>query len=491
MPTSLPTSVRGAVSDELYSTVLYDALEQVPELQPGYQALMVYSQMAKDPTLSAIISSYVLQILRASWSVDGTGCRPEAVQMVADDLGLPVDGVDKPTAARVRGVSWPEHLRSALLSLTYGHYGHELQAELVDGKARLVGLWDRAPWTVNQIHVDPKTGSFLGITQDGAKGTVKDVPQIKADRMAWYTHDKVGANHFGQSLLRPGYGVHLIKREVIRYTATAHRRFSMGVPVVEWAQGMTTLTPGQISEAQQVASAARVGETAGASLPPGATLKLVGLSGGVPDNMALLRWLDTQLSRFALMPHIELGQNQAGGSRALGESFIDSWMLALAAIGSAIADQTTRQVAARIVEWNYGTDEPVPAVKVSGIGENFEVTADALQKLLASGALDTDPALQAWVRRKYHLPQRDPNAPVQTATKGAPGQPVQDNGQPADPNADPNSPGQTAADLPPDVAARQGDLDWGLFGGGTQPTSDQPTLFDDQDDVDLKAFSPV
>lgn len=467
---SLPTSVRGAVTDhygsgntDLYSGLMFDALEQVPELQPGYQSILAYAQMAKDPTLAAVLSSYQLQIRRASWAIDGTGCRPEVTQQVADDLGLPIVGADRPTAARIRGVSWWEHLRAVLQMLVYGHYGFELQAEVVDGKARLVGLWDRAPWTVDLIHADPKTGELLGISQESARTNGK--PQITADRLAWYAHERVGANWAGTSLLRPGYGVHIFKREVLRHTAIAHRRFSMGVPVVEWAQGMTQLSPEQITAAQKVASAARVGETAGASLPPGATLKLVGLSGGVPDNIAFLKWLDTQLSRFALMPHIELGQNTGGGSRALGTAFIDSWTLSLGSIGSTIADQATRQICARIVEWNWGLDEPVPAIRVNGIGEQREVTAEALQLLMSSGALDADPALKAWIRREWRLPEVDPDfEPATTATKGAPGQPGEDDPPPAD-------------DKPvTDGAEPEGD--WGLFGTAKVKAS-QPTLFDD------------
>lgn len=475
---ALPTSVRGHVSESVsyggneYTAFLFDALEQVPELQPGPQALMAYSQMAKDPTLAAVISSYTLQIRRASWGIDGTGCRPEVVQQVADDLGLPIVGKDRPGAARVRGVSWWEHLRAALLSLTYGHYGFELQAEMVDGKARLAGLWDRAPWTVNLIHADPRTGAFLGVTQDGASTNGK--PQITADRMVWYTNDQVGANHSGTSLLRPGYGVHMIKREVMRMTAIAHRRFSMGVPTVEWATGSNP-SQAQVNAAQATASAARVGETSGASMPPGASLKLVGLSGGVPDNIALLKWLDTQLSRFALMPHIELGQNSAGGSRALGDSFIDSWTLALGSIGSTIADQATRQICARLVEWNWGDTEPVPAIRVNGIGEQREVTAEALQILLSSGALDATPELKGWVAREWRLPE---------ATQASVVVPGADLDRPdAEPPSD---------DASAEVAARQADLDWGLFGGAKADPA-QPSLFDDtdDDDVDLAGFAPA
>ena len=413
---SLPTRPAGVVDDDAaYGAWLGDALENVPQLATPELAIREYAVMAKDPTLSTVLSSYVLQITNGHWAIDPAGCSADVAQLVADDLGLPVVGKDKPGAARVRGVSWHEHLEAALLALTYGHYGFELQAETVDGNARLVGLWDRAPWTVGEIHVDPKTGQFQGITQNvgGTRMPQNGRPQITADRMAWYTHGKVGANQAGVSLLRPGFGVHMVKREVLRITATAHRRFSMGVPTVVWAPGGTP-TPEQIAAAQRAASAARAGETAGMSLPPGATLELVGLSGGVPNNLELLKWLDTQMSRFAMMPHIELGQNSAGGSRALGEAFIDSWTLALRAIGNGIASQATRQIAARIVEWNKGDQEPVPRITVTGIGENYQATVEAIAKLLDSKALSADPALEAYLRTKYGLPERDPSTAVQS-----------------------------------------------------------------------------
>lgn len=410
---ALPTSVRGTVDDTTYSAWLGEALENVPILTYPLN-IPEYAIMRRDPTVAAILAGWNLQIRRASWALDGTGCRPAVVRRIADDLGLPILGADEPGPARVRGVSWQEHLRTALLTLVYGHFGCELQAEVVDGAARLIGLWERAPWTVNEIHVDPKSGRFLGITQSGIASNRK-APQISADRMVWYVREREGANWSGTSLLRPIYGVHLAKREALRVASTAHRRFGMGVPTVEWAPGVNP-TPAQHAEAQRAASAARAGDQSGMALPPGATLRLVGHSGGnAVDSIELLKWLDSQMSRMALMPFLELGQNGAGGSRALGETFVDSWTLALAAEAENLADQATRQIVARLVEWNEGPGEPVPAIRVSGIGSRREVTAESLHQLLQAGALSSDPALEAWVRREYRLPEREtapPPAPV-------------------------------------------------------------------------------
>lgn len=410
-----PTRLIGSAEPYQFTNVeLYDVLEHIPELQPGYLATLAYAKMRKESRLAALLAGYTLQIRRASWQVDPTGCRPEVVQLVADDLGLPVKGNDKPGPARTTGVSWHEHLRAALLELTYGHMGFELLAEVRDGKARLTALAERLPHTINLIHADPKTGAFLGISQEGAVNP-NLAPQIPADRVAWYCHDRE-SSWSGTSLLRNAWAPWLLKTELMRIHAVSMRRFAMGVPTVEWAQG-TNPTQGQVQQAQQYASAARGGEEAGGSLPPGAQLRLVGLSGSVPDVLGYIKFLNSEMAIAALMPHLDLGTSETG-SRAVASEFVDNWMLALGSIADEIADVATRQIAARLVGWNY-TDEPVPRIVASGIGAEREVTAESLNLLLTSGALGADPRLEEWVRREYRLPERDPNSPFEVkAPKG-------------------------------------------------------------------------
>lgn len=418
-PVKPPTFVRGYVDDHVFDTILAEALEWVPDLVWPL-SVTTYNMMRRDSRLAAVVDGYALQLRRAQWQLDGAGCRPEVVQLVADDFGLPVAGRDEPGAARVRGVSWNEHLRVALTMLPFGHSGFEMDVDVSSGQARLVGLYERPQWTISHLHIDGKSGALTGITQDAA--WKEDAPQIRSNALVWYAHEREGAGWQGTSLLRPAYAPWLIKKEMIRVHAISNRRWGAGVPVAEAIPG-TSPTPGQMAEAQRMASAARAGDQAGASMPPNFTLKIAGLSGSVPDTLGFLEWLNREMAQAALMQHLDLGQGGNGGSRALGTAFIDSWTLSLEAIGEHVADTATRQVAAKLVEWNWGADEPVPRVTVSGVGSRREVTAESLQLLLTSGALSGDPALEAWVRREYRLPERDPNAPARTATQGAPGQP--------------------------------------------------------------------
>jgi hypothetical protein len=463
---SPPTSLKGIVSDTTYDAWLGEALELIPNLvYPLSNA--TYTSMRRDPQLAAILAGWTLQIRQATWAVDPAGCRPEVAQLVADDLGLPIMGDDQPRAARVRGVSWAEHLRTALLSLVYGHYGFEMQVAVRDGLVRLIALAERPPHTITYIHTDPRAGSFLGVSQDQIGNF--DVPQIKADRMVWYCHDREGTSFQGQSLLRPAYGPWLLKKELQRVLATSSRRFGMGVPTMKALAG-TQPTEAQMSSALGLATSARVGESGGAVVPPGFVFELVGMTGSTPDTLAFIKYLDQQASRMALMGHMDLGET-TNGSRALGDTFVNVLMMALRAVASNLADTVTRQVAARLVEWNWGLDEPVPTVAVSNIGSQRDVNAESLSLLMQSGALAADPALESWVRREFRLPEREPQSPP-------PLQPP----PPVPPPAVTPAPASTTPATTPVAAARsrarrrpqQGQL--ALFAAGDDPEPDYAAI---------------
>ncbi len=397
---TIPTSLRGYTTDDVYSGAFLDVLEHIPDLTYPL-SIPIYGRMRREPTLASVLAAYTLPIRRASWSVNPAGCKTKVVRLVADDLGLPVAGKDEPGAARTRGVSWTEHLRTALSYLTFGHAGFEIHAEVRDNHARLVGLYERVQSTIEEIHVD-RQGTLLGVSQELRPS--RKSPQIPADRLAWYVHDREGANWAGSSLLRPAYGTWMIKQDLVRTHAISSRRWGAGVPVLEALPG-TNPTPTQMAEAMQMASAARAGEQAGAATPPGFVMKILGLSGSVPDTLGFIKYCDAAMGRMALAGFLDLGSGDTG-SYAVAKSFVDLFLLNVQAIADHVADTVTRQVAARIVGWNFGESEPVPAVQVADVGSRREVTAEALQSLLASGALATDPALESWVRREYRLPER-------------------------------------------------------------------------------------
>jgi len=404
--------------------LLSDWWETTPDLI-WPQSVITYGRMRMDPQLKAVLSGYALPIMRATWVLDPDGCKPKVVQHVADDLGVGILGQDDkgPGPARRRGVIWHRHLHQVMNYQVYGHMPFE-RRYVVDspapGDTHLVNLGERNPWTI----------AFMNVNPDGTLSSIEQNTQrepIPANRLVWYGNELLGANWAGLSLMRPAFGAWLLKHEAWRVHATSIRRFGMGVPTVEAPQGASAT---QVSQAQQMAAAMRVGDQSGIGLPAGFKAGLMGITGGTPDALAFIRYLDQAMAKMALAGLIELGQTETG-SRALGDTFLDLFLLSLQSVADEIATTATSGhpgmpgIITDIVDQNWGEGEPAPRLVCTDVGQNYDVTAAAIQQLVVCGAVTPDPALDDWLRRTWRLPKRvtewEPSSrglPARTAPAG-------------------------------------------------------------------------
>lgn len=409
MTTSLPTVPHGRVDENSvywsqgYGVVVDALLDYIPELTWPH-SIRTYSRMRWDPQLKAVLSAYMLPIRRSDWAVDPAGCRDEVVADVADNLGLPIlgDANPTPTGARRRGVQWAEHLRLALLDLVFGHMAFSRWYDLSGPKARIAGISERMPETIDEIKL-AQDGSIEFIEQGlsiAVQGNANN--QIQANELVWYANDREGSLWTGQSLLRASYSAWLIKHEIWRVHATSIRRFGMGIPQVNAPAGAL---PNQITEAGRLAASYRSGDSSGMGLPNGFTMELKGMTGSVPDAVEFIKYLDTQMTRATLTSLLDLSDS-THGSRALGETFMDLFLLALQAIADETAAASTSQLVIPLVNANYGEDEPAPKITCGDVGSEHEVTAQTIQLLLSVNAIEPDPSLDAYLRNQYKLPQR-------------------------------------------------------------------------------------
>ena len=102
---------KGHFSTPLYSTIKEDNLDlQWP------RSVQVYSKMAReDAQVRSILQAMTLPIIRTGWRIRPNGADPEIVKMVAEDLGLEIEGeeVDTPTKSKGK-VDFKSHLGWAL-----------------------------------------------------------------------------------------------------------------------------------------------------------------------------------------------------------------------------------------------------------------------------------------------------------------------------------------------------------------------------------------
>jgi hypothetical protein len=421
--------------------LLTEWAETVPDLT-WPESIRTYGRMRRDSRLAAVIKAFFLPVIRATWVVDPAGVnRSEAVDLVAGDLGLPVLGQKgpPPAAAAAPGFSWHEHLRLAMNHLVYGHMPFEQWYVIRGGRTHLAGLQERQPFTISIIDVDEDTGLIKSVSQN------TQAEPIAANRLVWYVNEREGANWAGISLLRPAYTPWILKHETMRVHATAIRRFGMGVPQVSAPPGGT---PSQVEEARRLAAGMRAGDTAGAGMPDGFQFSLVGLTGSVPDAVAFLQFLNQEMTGSALAQFVELA-NSTYGSRAVGESFLDLFLLSLQAVADSISatastgDPAMPGVARSLVEYNWGEGEPYPRIVANDVGDRHEITAAAISALVTSGALPPDPELDAFLREAYGLPKRSTSFPPPAPPKAPPppghggggggNQPPPEPGQPGNP----------------------------------------------------------
>ena len=399
--------------------------EETPELR-WPQSVEVYDRMRRqDAQVMSVLRAVTLPIRRTSWQIDPAGCRPEVVQLISEDLGLPIKGQNPKPLPRTRDrFSWVEHLRLALLMLPYGHSVFEQKARMVNGQARLQKLAWRPPKTIAEFDVAPD-GGLVAIEQHSISGAQKH--RMDIGRLVVYTNEREGGAWIGTSLLRPAYKFWLLKDRALRTQAQTLERNGLGIPVYTGGtypddisgDDLKAREDAEVADGAQMAASVRAGDNAGIGLRNGASLELKGVSGALPSAEPVIRYYDEQIARAVLAHFLNLGTET--GSWALGSTFADFFTLSLQTVAQTLAEIANQHVVEDMVDWNWGEEEPAPKIVFDEIGSRNPATAEAIKALIDCGALTPDDTLEQHVRGMYGLPAADPDSRSEPAAwRGAP-----------------------------------------------------------------------
>lgn len=400
MAVTAPVTEIGYTQAPNYNWWLYDG-ETTPELI-WPQSIYVYDQMRKtDAQVGSVLRAVTETLLRTPWRIDPAGARARVTKFVADDLGLPIVG--KPTAPPPRlkdRFSWPTHLREALLMLPHGHaYFEQVYRVTLDGSAvHLRKLAYRPAKTIERIDV-AADGGLVAIKQYWTAIDREPKP-IPVNHLVAYIHAREGGNWLGTSILRNCYKNWLLKDRLLRVQAQTIERNGMGIPLYTANESETDLSAGL-----SMATKWRAGEAAGSAIPNGASLKLVGVEGTLPDAAPAIEYHDSQIARAVLAHFLNLGQQT--GSWALGSTFADFFVMSLQTLAEQIRDTATQHIIEDLVDINFGENEPAPRLVFDEIGSRQAATAIALKTLVDAGVIRPDEVLEESSRQQYGLPPAD------------------------------------------------------------------------------------
>ncbi|WP_295035517.1 DUF935 family protein [uncultured Microbacterium sp.] len=390
---------------------------QAHETNPDLEyplSIEVYDRMrSEDSQVGSVLRAVILPIIRADWMIDPAGASPEVVDHIATDLGLPIKGQAFTAPLRTRDrFEWGDHLRLALLELVFGHSIFEQVYRAEAGRIHLRKLAWRPPRTIADFKI-ASDGGLVSIEQRGTFG--KGAVVIPVDRLVVYVNEREGGNWLGRSLLRTAYKNWLLKDRLLRVQALSAERNGLGVPVYTASDSIPEgLTPEQhkkwLADERKsgltLTKGFRAGETAGASIPGGAKMELLGVSGKTPDTGPMIQYHDEQIARAVLAHFLNLGSET--GSWALGSTFANFFTDSLNAVAQHIAEVTQQHVIEDLVDLNWGPSERAPRIVPATIGSEHPATAEAIKALIECKALTVDASLEAHLRNLYGLPVADP-----------------------------------------------------------------------------------
>jgi phage gp29-like protein len=380
------------------------------------KSIEAYDKMRREePQVVSVLRAVMLPILSAKYQLDPGQARDEVVERLATDLGLPIKGRDPVPPMRTRGrFSWREYLRLSLLSLVYGHSVFEQVYEPdAFGLLRLKKLAWRPPRTIAEFIVAPD-GGLEAITQHGMMSGQRGPVRIPIGHLVVHVNEREGANWIGQSLLRSAYKMCILKDRVLRVQTMSIERNGLGVPVYTGApvpdganvEQHERWVKSERDAGLQLAQDFRAGDDSGVSIPHGAKLELLALTGKLPDTDRPLKYFDEQIARAVLAHVLNLGGDDSTGSYALGDTLESIFTNSLNAVAAEFVDVTQQHVIEDYVDVNWGPDEPAPRLVVARIGADTPVTADAIRALVDAGVITPDEAIEGHVRELMGLPAR-------------------------------------------------------------------------------------
>lgn len=367
------------------------------------QSTQVFAKMGReDAQVQSLLRAVMLPIRRASWWINPNGAPEDVVSHVAGDLRMRVLGDDpnSPLGSTTGRVSWDEHLGQALRSLQFGHMFFEQVYRVGDdGREHLWKLAPRWPGTISRVNV-AEDGGLDSVTQSVSGGVVK----IPVERLVAYVYDDFGASWLGQSILRPAYKHWMIRDELLRLEQDVLDRNGMGVPIYRGSD-LTNDPDGDLDRGEALATSLRSGKTAGGSIPAGADLKLLGVSGQLVSPREAIAYHDSMILKASLAHFLNL--EGKGGSYALAETQNDFFIQNLQATAEWVAGVATQHVVEDLVRVAFPEyTGPLPSVMVDPIAAKKELTAQDWATAVRDKVIIMDGPTEEHFRRTFNVPAK-------------------------------------------------------------------------------------
>ncbi len=409
-------SEQGASGTSVFAGLLYEN-EYNSDLQ-GDKGLKIYDKMRRsDGQVKAGLLACKLPLLVAHWDMQPASRDPIDVE-IANAVGDNLFGD--------MTITWDDFLRQSMLMLDFGHMVFEKVWELRGGRYAWKKLAPRLPTSIMEWHLtDDEDLDY--IKQAVNKGNTFIFPEIKADKLLVFTHEKEGADYRGMSLLRAAYKHWYYKNNLYAIDGIAAERHGVGFARFYFEDNATKEQKDYIDK---IGQRLHSHERAYAALPKSVQFDLLGVQGQLHDIKGSIEHHDLQIVRSILAQFMNLGA-KATGSFALSNDQSRFFLMALQAVGKNIEETINRQAIKQCVDYNWNVSK-YPRLRVSGL-DNPDITAyaQAISSLATAGLITKTPDLENELLRMLKLPLKSNQTEEQVSPEASPDAPESESDNPA------------------------------------------------------------
>lgn len=406
------------------------------DLDNVHDRISAYDKMRSDGDCSAIETAVTLPLLGATWTVEPAD---------ADDTVM-VEQAESIERNLMEGmtVGWHDVLRHTLRAVFYGFAFSEKVWEQRDGEFVWRKLAPRKPDTLKKWLFD-EAGGLAGIQQYGPRITANGGQQyetvdIPIEKLMVATYRGEYGNPEGRGLYRDAYGHWYFKRAL--YTAAGIRieRSAAPTPMARAIADANGNYPQSMSAAQlksfrEALGRVRTNEQGAIILPNGyEVLPFADGSANVPF-LDFIQHHGNMILRTAMAGFLSLGQDGAGGSRALSEDSSDFFIMSLKSTADWVCNLFNKYAIPQRVDYNWGAPKGgrYPKLVCSSIGvKDKAALAQTMTVLCGGGSLvDRKDSIGDLVRKTFDLPEmsdeekqeesaepKPPTPPVRIDTEG-------------------------------------------------------------------------
>lgn len=386
--------------------------EYLPDLA-GQLGRTIYDQMRRsDPQVSSSLDMIKLPIAQGRWSIMPSEDDPEMGQEIADFVRRNLMGGMEYT--------WSYTLDQTLLMIDFGFMPMEKVWEVrpkPDWCKSVAGnqiIWlkklaPRMPYTLDKWMINEKTKKLEGMVQRLFDGTTNEIP---LKNLVLFVNRKEGDNWEGRSVLRSAYKPWFIKDRLEKIDAIGHERAALGVPVFKVKEGYAFDPKSDegkklIEACQTIARNLHANQENFVIEVPGIEFRF---ESPKVENRPLLNSIvhhDLRIYGNIMAQFMMLGQNTAGGSRAVATEQRGPFDLALLAVARNVSDTFERFVIREMVYYNFGERPGYPSLDAKKVVEtNLQPMANMIGTLCQNRIIIPDVGLEKWVRETLDLPAK-------------------------------------------------------------------------------------